>query len=109
MNTIEAIGWIATLATIISFVPNGENKIRTINGIACLIWIVYGILTKTNPIIAVNTVVLLMHIVFFIKQAKNKKRIMNQTEWNRERDKMADQVKADPDFMYKWIKQKSGK
>lgn len=109
MNIIEVIGWIATLATIISFVPSGETKIRTINGIACVIWIVYGILTKTNPIVAVNTLVLIMHIVYFVKETKNKKQIMTQTEWNKERDKMAEQVKADPDFMYKWIKQKSGK
>lgn len=68
MNWIELLGWIATLATIISFIPKGEDKIRTINGMACIVWIVYGMLTRSNPIVAVNSIVLLLHGYYFLRK-----------------------------------------
>lgn len=68
MNWIEILGWLATLTTIVSFIPKGEDKIRTINGIACIVWIVYGITLKQNPLIVVNGIVLILHIIYFFKK-----------------------------------------
>ena len=68
MNWIEILGWLATLATIISFIPKGEDKIRTINGMACIVWIIYGMLTRSNPIVAVNSIVLLLHGYYFLRK-----------------------------------------
>lgn len=116
---MQIIGYIATLLTILSFVPKEQIKLRLINGIASIVWIVYGIGNGDMPVILVNSAVLLVHGYWFYKKMNKTitfdttytadKKIMTQTEWNRERDKMAEQAKADPDFMYKWIKQKSGK
>ena len=70
MNWIEILGWLATLATIVSFIPKGEDKIRLINGIACIFWIVYGITLKQNPLIVVNALVLVLHVKYFIANRK---------------------------------------
>jgi uncharacterized protein with PQ loop repeat len=105
INMIELLGWISTALTIMSFIPKGETKIRLINGIACILWIVYGVLLKQNPIIVVNGLVLILHIIYFIRLNKKKTYINDYTYTPL--DKRNEVV--DPDFMYKWIKSKSGK
>ena len=119
---MEILGYIATALTVLSFVPKDQIKLRLINGIASIIWIVYGIGINEMPIILVNAIVLAVHMWWFFKWEKTitfdttytadkkvDKKIMTQSEWNRERDKMANDLKHDPDFMYKWIKKNSGK
>lgn len=116
---MEILGYIATALTVLSFVPKEQIKLRLINGIASIIWIVYGIGINQLPIILVNSAVLLVHGYWFYKKMNKTitldttytadKKIMTQSEWNRERDKMANDLKHDPDFMYKWIKKNSGK
>lgn len=83
------IGWLATVLTIVSFIPKGEVKIRAINGIACIVWIVYAIIIKEVPLVVVNSVVLVLHIRYFL---------LHQPKM----------PVLDPDFMYKWIRSKSG-
>jgi len=75
---VEALGWISTLLTIISFIPKGESKIRLINGIACISWIVYAISTKQNPLIVVNGMVLLLHVKYFVANRSIRKKLIGK-------------------------------
>lgn len=71
------IGWLATILTIISFVPKGERWIRSINGIACVVWIIYASILHQAPLIVVNGVVLLLHIIYFYRE---KRRVSGDSE-----------------------------
>lgn len=105
---VQILGYIATIGTILSFSFKEQKTLRLINSIACVLWIIYGIGINELPIILVNSIVLILNAVWFYDN-KPKEKIMTQTEWNRERDKMANEMKHDPDFMYKWIRKNSGK
>ncbi len=101
---VEILGWLSTGLTILSFIPKGEARIRLINGIACGFWIVYGISLKQNPLIVVNAIVLGLHIRYYMQQGK-----MNNQKSKPEVQKVDEEQKADPDFMYNWIRKHSGK
>ena len=105
---VQILGYIATIGTILSFSFKEQKTLRLINSIACILWIIYGIGINELPIILVNAIVLILNAVWFYDN-KPKEKIMTQTEWNRERDRMANEMKHDPDFMYKWIRKNSGK
>lgn len=103
---VEILGWISTGLTILSFIPKGEARIRLINGIACISWIVYAILIKQNPLIVVNAIVLGLHIRYYTQQRK----MNNQKpKWDEAFPGSNKVEKADPEFMYKWIRKHSGK
>jgi len=101
---VEILGWLSTGLTILSFIPKGEGRIRLINGIACISWIVYATLIKQNPLIVVNAIVLGLHIRYYTQQRK-----MNNQKPKPEVQKVDKVEKADPDFMYNWIRKHSGK
>ena len=105
---VQILGYIATIGTILSFSFKEQKTLRLINSIACILWIIYGIGINELPIILVNSIVLILNAVWFYDN-KPKEKIMTQTEWNRERDRMANEMKHDPDFMYNWIRKNSGK
>lgn len=105
---VQILGYIATIGTILSFSFKEQKTLRLINSIACILWIIYGIGINELPIILVNSIVLILNAVWFYDN-KPKEKIMTQTEWNRERDRMANEMKHDPDFMYKWIRKNSSK
>lgn len=67
MNTIEIIGWIATIGTLLSFAVKDMYKLRLINSAASMVWIVYGILKVDNPIIVINSAVIVIHLYWFYK------------------------------------------
>ena len=101
---VEILGWVSTGLTILSFIPKGEARIRLINGIACISWIVYGVALIQYPIIVVNGIVLILHAKYFMQQRK-----MNNQKPKPEVQKVDEEQKADPDFMYNWIRKHSGK
>lgn len=77
MNTIEIIGWIATIGTLLSFAVKDMRNLRLINGAASVIWIVYGILKMDNPIIVINSAVIVMHLYWFYKNRNLKNKFDN--------------------------------
>lgn len=68
---MEWIGYIATLLTIISFIPKDQFWLRVINAVGSIVWVVYGIGTNTGPVILVNVIVLAVHMWWFFKSQKN--------------------------------------
>jgi uncharacterized protein with PQ loop repeat len=67
---IEILGYIATIATIGSFMIKDMFPLRIMNGLACLLWIVYGIVRQDTPIIVVNTSIMLINLVWIFKYIK---------------------------------------
>ena len=64
---ISAIGIIATLITIGSFLFNDIKTIRMVNFIGCLVWLLYGSLKVDYPVIVVNFAIAVIHTFSFIK------------------------------------------
>lgn len=85
MNTIEIIGWIATIGTLLSFAVKDMYKLRLINSAASMVWILYGILKIDNPIIVINTSVILMHLYWFYKNRNPQTESNGRTKRNNQR------------------------
>jgi hypothetical protein len=65
---VDIIGYLAAIATILSFTFKDIFKLRVVSTTACVLWIIYGIYKQDMPIIAVNTVVILIHSFYFLKR-----------------------------------------
>lgn len=69
----EIIGVIASVIVLISFVMNGEKKIRIINIIGAILFIVYGILINAFSVWFLNGALLFVHVYKLIKLNKDNK------------------------------------
>lgn len=68
---IELLGYLATIATIISMLFSTQIRLRAANLIACLIWVVYGTYMNAVPIIVVNSIIFFIHSVWLIRNIKS--------------------------------------
>lgn len=66
----EAIGVLASVIVLLSFVMNGESKIRIINIIGAFLFIVYGVLINAFSVWFLNGTLLIVHIYKLIKLKK---------------------------------------
>lgn len=66
----EAIGVLASVIVLLSFVMNGESKIRIINIIGALLFIVYGVLINAFSVWFLNGTLLIVHIYKLVKLKK---------------------------------------
>lgn len=71
---VEVIGYIAMVATIISFWFTKQSMIRLVNTLASVIWIWYSVLIHNMPSLFVNIFVIAMHLIWFIKYKINAKK-----------------------------------
>ena len=58
----ELIGILASIMVLISFVMNGEKKIRLINIFGATLFVIYGILIGSFSVWFLNGALLLVHI-----------------------------------------------
>lgn len=63
----EIIGIIASIMVLISFIMNGEKKIRIINIFGAMLFIIYGFLINSFSVWFLNLMLLLVHINKLIK------------------------------------------
>lgn len=63
----ELIGVIASVMVLISFIMNGEEKIRIINIIGALLFVVYGLLIGAFSVWFLNGTLLFVHIDKLLK------------------------------------------
>lgn len=68
----EIIGVIATLFVLLSFILNGEIKIRCINIIGAAIFVVYGLLINALSVWLLNGILILVHLYKLIKYSRRK-------------------------------------
>jgi hypothetical protein len=63
----DIVGYIGTIAVVVSFVFTDFTKFRIANIIACGIFMWYGYLTKTTPTIIVNSLIILLNLYHLFK------------------------------------------
>jgi hypothetical protein len=63
MNTLDIVGWAATIFIIISFLINNMLWLRLINMVGASLWLTYGIIDTSYSIIFLN--VIIVSIQFF--------------------------------------------
>jgi hypothetical protein len=63
----DIVGYIGTVAVVLSFLVTDFTKFRIANIIACGIFIWYGYLTKTTPTIIVNALIVLLNLYHLFK------------------------------------------
>jgi hypothetical protein len=71
MNTIEILGYVATLITLASMLAKNMKLLRILNSIGCVLWMSYGIIRNDNPVIVVNSTILIIHLVSLYKTKRN--------------------------------------
>ena len=57
MNTLDMVGWAATLFIIISFLINNMLWLRIINMVGASLWLTYGIIDTSHSIIFLNVII----------------------------------------------------
>ena len=57
MNTLDMVGWAATLFIIISFLINDMLWLRIINMVGASLWLTYGIIDTSYSIIFLNVII----------------------------------------------------
>lgn len=64
----EWVGYLASLAVLLSFTMKEMTKLRIVNGIGCILWVVYGLLMEELriglPIIITNAAILGINIYY---------------------------------------------
>lgn len=72
-NSVEMVGYLASVLLMISFSMKDIKKLRMINSGGCLCFIIYGFLLKTSwPIIITNAFILGTNIWHLSGMAKNR-------------------------------------
>ncbi|MDV7185797.1 uroporphyrinogen decarboxylase [Lutibacter sp. TH_r2] len=67
ISITEWVGYLASLALIISFLMKNMYTLRIINSIGAILFVVYGILLKTSyPIIITNAFILMANIYYLL-------------------------------------------
>ena len=63
----DIVGYVGTVAVVLSFLITDFTKFRIANIIACGIFIWYGYLTHTTPTIIVNALIVLLNLYHLFK------------------------------------------
>lgn len=67
----EWVGYLASIALIISFMMKNIKTLRTINSIGAILFIAYGIMLNISwPIIITNVFILIFNIYYLSKKPK---------------------------------------
>jgi len=57
MDTLDIVGWAATIFIIISFLINNMLWLRIINMVGAVLWLTYGIIDTSYSIIFLNVII----------------------------------------------------
>ncbi|HQE34883.1 uroporphyrinogen decarboxylase [Flavobacterium alvei] len=64
----EAVGYLASLVLMISFLMKNINTLRIVNSTGCLLFVIYGFMLATSwPIIISNAFILGVNIFYLTK------------------------------------------
>lgn len=67
ISITEWVGYLASLALIISFLMKNMNTLRIINSIGAILFVVYGVMLETSyPIIITNAFILMANIYYLL-------------------------------------------
>ena len=65
---VEIIGFLAGIFVLISFVMEGERKIRLFNIVGCVLFVVYGWMIGALSVWVVNAIIILVHLYHLRKK-----------------------------------------
>ena len=65
---VEALGIIATIFVLLSFLFRAEKKIRIVNIIGAALFVAYGILMGALSVWLLNTLLIIIHIYFLFRK-----------------------------------------
>lgn len=71
MESIEYLGFIATIFVLLSFLMNGD-RLRWVNSIGAALWFAYGFILGSYSIMFLNLCVVVIHMIMLWKNAKKK-------------------------------------
>ncbi len=72
ISITEWVGYLASLALMVSFLMKNINTLRIINSIGAILFVFYGILLVTSwPIIITNAFILGVNIYYLIKHFRS--------------------------------------
>ncbi len=72
-NSVEVVGYLASLFVLLSFFRKDIRQLRIVNSIGCVLFVAYGILLTSIPIIITNVAILLVNGYYlFIKKSSEK-------------------------------------
>ena len=70
-STTEIIGYLASLAVLLSFLMKNMRTLRIVNTVACLIFVVYGVLLVYSiPIIITNGAIVIINLYYLLIKEK---------------------------------------
>ena len=67
---VEAIGFVATLCVLVSFLFTEQRKMRAVNIIGAALFGVYGLMLGAISVWLLNSILILIHIRFLKKGAR---------------------------------------
>ncbi|WP_299210409.1 YgjV family protein [uncultured Dokdonia sp.] len=68
-NSVEVVGYLASLFVLLSFFRKDIRQLRVVNSIGCALFVAYGILLMSIPIIITNIAILLVNSYYlFVKK-----------------------------------------
>jgi len=71
ISITEWVGYLASLALIISFMMKNVNTLRVINSIGAILFVIYGFMLAISwPIIITNTFILLVNFYYLFFKRK---------------------------------------
>lgn len=65
---VEALGIIATIFVLLSFLFRAEKKIRIVNIIGAALFVAYGILMGALSVWLLNALLIIIHIYFLLRK-----------------------------------------
>jgi len=69
ISLTEWVGYLASLALMVSFLMKNINALRIINSIGCLLFVIYGFMLATSwPIIITNFFILGVNVFYLTKK-----------------------------------------
>ncbi len=72
-QTIEIIGYAASIMVAISLTMKDIVKLRILNFVGCTIFSIYGLMIDALPVVATNTFIAVVNVYFLTKMYQEKK------------------------------------
>ncbi|WP_165313826.1 YgjV family protein [Vibrio ziniensis] len=73
MQTIEIMGYAASIMVAISLTMKDIVKLRILNFIGCTLFSAYGLMIDALPVVATNTFIAVVNVYFLAKMYQEKK------------------------------------
>jgi len=82
MQTIEIMGYAASIMVAISLTMKDIVKLRVLNFIGCTLFSAYGLMIDALPVVATNSFIAVVNVYFLVKMYQEKKSSQAQTLQN---------------------------